>query len=251
MRSLFIVFLLFFSFISLSAQINDIYLVKSDKLNLRTQPNSKAESLGLLSAGFELFVLDVVDDWFKVDFNDNIGWVNKNFLIPKKENSYLKLNLQTGDSPDCENMDWLYDINSKSELKIVVGKGVDFAVKIMNKQNDKCIRAYYIRSGENVVINQIPSGMYYLKIASGLDYRQGVDNNKCLMVFNRNAHYTIGRETLDYKISPKRIEIINGEKYEVEDIPKYELFLDVPKAKVGLNSKDFNSNKITAEQFNQ
>lgn len=232
------------------AQVGDIYIVNVEKLNLRSGASSTSESFGLLGKGSQLYVLEVKEDWFKVEFSEYVGWVRKEYLLSKKENNYAKVNLHTGASPDCENINWLFDTSSECELKIKVGKGADFAVKLMDNISQKCIRAVYIRSGESIVIKNIPRGIFYLKIANGLDFRRGFIEGKCIMVFNRRATYEIGEDTMDFNPSPTRIEIIDGERYEVRDVPRYEVFLDVPKSSVNLG-ENLQTNSISAEEFNR
>lgn len=253
MKTLFIILTFIVAINSAIAQVGDGYRVKSDKLNLRVMPNKDSESLGLLSNGAELFVIETSNEWYKVEFGKYVGWVNKNYLEPKKENSYKKLNLKTGDSPECDNMNWKYDYTSKSSLLISVGNGADFAVKIMNELNHDCIRAFYIRSGESICIKDIPQGRYYLKIGSGLDFRQGVEDGNCIMMFIKNASYQISnnpKDILDFIIKPKRVEVINGDEYEVQDIPRYELHLQVPQNQKGLGN-NLRTNVIDVYKFNQ
>ncbi len=249
--------LFIFSFLSLfgvliaSAQINDVYYVKSEKLNLRVAASTASKSLGLLSKGDELLVLDFDKDWYKVEFGEYQGWVNKDFLEPKKENSYRSLNLQTGDSPECSNMEWRYDYEAKGRLYITAGRGSDFAVKLMDKHSDVCIRAFYIRSGESIIVKDIPQSIYYLKIANGLDYRQGLEQGKCIMVFNRNSNYQIAKDILDFNLGKKRVEKHNGEDFEVQDVPSYSLSLAVPRNSRDDKAKNLDSRRISEKEFNQ
>jgi len=39
------------------------------------------------------------------------------------------------------------------------------------------------------------------------------------MVFNQSAHYEVGEEILDFNMGPKRIETIDGKRYEVQSVP--------------------------------
>lgn len=250
MKRLIALVIIYLSFISVYAQINDVYTVNADKLNLRELPNVESRSFGLLSRGAEVVVIDLTDNWFKVEFGEIKGWLKRSYIIPKPENLYNRINLKTGDSPECDNMDWKYDYAAKGSLEITVGSGADFAVKVMERNTGVCIRAFYVKSGESIKVKDIPQNTYYLKVASGLDFRQGIKEGQCIMVFNQRAHYEVGEEILDFNMGPKRIEIIDGKKYEVQSVPSYRLRFAVRSRDHSL-SDNFDTKTISKEEFNK
>ena len=250
MKRLIFLFVICFISISLYAQINDVYTVNADKLNLRELPNAESRSFGLLSRGAEVVVLDLTENWFKVEFGEIKGWLKRSYVIPKPENLYNRISLNTGDSPECDNMDWKYDYAAKGSLEITVGSGADFAIKIMERYTDACIRAFYIKSGESIKVRDVPQNTYYLKVASGLDFRQGIKDGQCIMIFNQRAHYEVGEEILDFNIGPKRIETIDGKKYEVQSVPSYSLRLAVRSRDHSIKD-NFDTKAISKEEFNK
>jgi hypothetical protein len=54
------------------------------------------------------------------------------------------MNLNTGDSPECDNMAWRYDYGAQGSLEITVGAGADFAVKVMERNTGLCIMLWKI-----------------------------------------------------------------------------------------------------------
>ncbi len=250
MKRLITLLVIYLCSLSLYAQIDDVYIVSAVKLNLREFPNAESKSYGLLSKGQEVLVIDVADHWFKVSVGQYEGWLKSSYVIAKPENLYTRMNLNTGDSPECDNMAWRYDYGAQGSLEITVGAGADFAVKVMERNTGICIRAFYIKSGESIKVKDIPQNTYYLKVASGRDFRQGIKDGQCIMVFNQSAHYEVGEEILDFRMGPKRIETVNGKKYEVQSVPSYSLRLAVRSQDHSLKD-NFDTKTISREEFNR
>ncbi len=250
MKRIIVLLVIYLSSLSLYAQIDDVYIVNADKLNLRELPNAESKSYGLLSRGKEVLVIDIAYDWFKVSVGQYEGWLKSSYVIAKPENLYTRMNLNTGDSPECDNMAWRYDYGAQGSLEITVGTGADFAVKVMERNTGLCIRAFYIKSGESIKVKDIPQNTYYLKVASGRDFRQGIKDGQCIMVFNQSAHYEIGEEILDFNMGPKRIETIDGKRYEVQSVPSYSLRLAVRSRDHSLKD-NFDTKTISNEEFNR
>lgn len=56
-------------------------LYASDIVNIRLQPSTEANILGTLAQGDQVTVVGETSQWFKVNINGNIGYINKAFLV--------------------------------------------------------------------------------------------------------------------------------------------------------------------------
>lgn len=56
-------------------------LYASDNVNIRLEPSTEAEILGSLTTGDQVTVVGETSQWFKVNINGNIGYINKAFLV--------------------------------------------------------------------------------------------------------------------------------------------------------------------------
>ena len=109
----------------------------------------------------------------------------------------------------------------------------------MNIKTEKCIRYVFINSGTTYSIENIPEGMYYLKIAYGKDWLSKVENGQCVGKFIKNPLYEKGEDVLDFNIKRES----NG-----RSIPSYQLSLDVVSSGI---SNSFNSQNISESDFNK
>lgn len=153
------------------------------------------------------------------------------------QNGWKKETINNGQLPACYNF-----TPQKSKinnyLEIVVGGGTDVAIKLMNKETEKCVRYVFINSGTTYKIKNIPEGQYYLKIAYGKNWLSKIIEGQCVGKFIRNPIYEKGDEILDYNL-----------KYDDGgySIPNFRLSLDVLSTGV---SSSFNSEKISEGDFN-
>lgn len=226
---LFYIFLFYF-FQPLFSQTKE---TQSD-LNLRVLPSKNSLSLGLIPAHTKIIVLDDQNlDWTRIEYNGLKGYAASSFLkdIDEPYSKWSKLDYKTGQEPDCENYDIQYDMKSDGLLRIYLSENSDCVIKVMNKNNGKCIRIAYIRSGDSFEMKNIPKGTYFLKLAYGKDFRKGIVNEKCVVKFIENAIYEIGSEIL-------RIDDINY---------GYELFLGVSEKEM---ENEFNTKPIDEKSFN-
>lgn len=146
--------------------------------------------------------------------------------------------VENGQLPECYNFLPMYS-NIDNYLRVYVGSGTDVAIKIMNIENDQCVRYIFINSGSTYNISNIPEGNYYLKIAYGKDWLSKIENDQCIGKFLRDPIYEKGTDILDFFI-----------KYTADgySIPSYSLELDVISSQT---SNSFNSHNISEEDFNQ
>lgn len=185
----------------------------------------------------------------KLNSNDSDKITNKLEKKKQDENtddysSWERLNMLTGEVPECENITPLFDYSISNYLRIVVGPGADAIVKLMDRKSNKCIRCVYVQKNEQYEMQNIPQGYYYVKIALGEDYRKKVENNICYMKFVKFAHYKKGTQILDYHI---RKEIIDN-LYEKTSIPSYEIYLDIISSN---RANTFISSEISEQEFNK
>lgn len=66
---------------SLTDYSASVTLYASDDVNIRQQPSTEADKLGMLSKGNAVTVVGESPQWFKVNVNGNIGYVSKAFLV--------------------------------------------------------------------------------------------------------------------------------------------------------------------------
>mgnify|MGYP003339737357 CR=1 FL=1 len=50
-----------------------------DFLNVRSEPNQNAAKLGVLNSGDIVELVEEVDDWSKIKYNDQIGYVKTEY----------------------------------------------------------------------------------------------------------------------------------------------------------------------------
>jgi hypothetical protein len=103
-------------------------------------------------------------------------------------------------------------------LEVQVGGGTDVAIKVMNSENEQCIRYVFVNSGSTFRIRNITEGKFYLKIAYGKDWFSKVENGKCIGKFLRNPMYEKGKDILDFNLQ----HTVDG-----FNIPSYQLKIDV------------------------
>lgn len=90
---------------------------------------------------------------------------------------------------------------------IKMGKGCNVAVKIMELGTDKCIRYVYVAENTTTTVQEIPQGVYYLKLAYGYDWMENETINGKQGKFTRNVLYERSQDTFDFGIKNSREEI--------------------------------------------
>jgi uncharacterized protein YgiM (DUF1202 family) len=227
-----------------TGKIGDDYLVTSNTLNLRSEPNSASEIITELVKGSSCKLLSLSDDgWWLVKTEDEIqGYVSSKLLKRDPYSGWIKKKLESGESPDCDNYDKQYGDNIDNYLRINVGSHTNVVVKLMQRRpdGDICIRFIFVPKNGTSELKNIPEGDYYLKIAYGSDWRQKVIDGKCVGKFMEDAHYEIGKERLSYNII---------HQIDKDQIPSYELTLDM--ITVRAKNKEFNVNSISQDEFNK
>jgi hypothetical protein len=226
-----------------SAQTNEQYLVNSKTLNMRSDAGKEYEVVATLSMGDAVTLIEKYDNgWWSVDFDGTQGFVFAQLLKIDPNSGWNKKHYESGETPECENVDPQYDYKLDNYLKVNVGSHTDVVIKLMKKQysGDICNRIVFIRSNETYTLKNIPEGNYYLKIAYGSDWRQKIVDQQCYGKFMKKAQYEIGKERLDYTVI---------HKYDRDQVPSFELSLDVIVTR-GTKST-FKSNEISEAEFNK
>lgn len=243
-----LIFFLFICSLGFAQQNDDQYLVSSKVLNVRNGPGKEFKIVATLSQNEPVSVLEKNENgWWEIEFDGDKGFVFSEMLKINPDNGWDKKKYESGETPDCENIDPKFDYKIDNYLKVDVGSNTDVVIKLMKKNSfggdDICSRIIFIRAGETYYLKNVPEGVYYLKIAYGKDWRQKIIDNKCYGKFMRNAQYEIGKNILDFNIIHKS----NG-----VSIPYFELSLDIVVQKYDKNRKStFSSKDINEEQFNK
>ncbi len=155
-----------------------------------------------------------------------------------KAEGWEEENISNGELPDCYN--FIPQFGSIDNfLEVKVGSNTDVVIKVMNLENNNCIRYVFVNSGTTYQLINIPEGQYYLKIAYGEDWFSKVENGQCTGKFVRNAMYEKGEDVMDFNIQ----HTIDG-----YNIPSFRLELDVISSNI---SNSFNSQNISEDEFNK
>lgn len=245
--------LIFFSASNIHAQ--ESYVVNAKTINVRKEASLKGEILGTIPKGEIVTVINSDNpEWWLITYYDNEGYVSSKLLITIEKStqyhSYKKVEANTGDNYNCENIKPQYDTSIDNELIINVGYNSDAVVKLMN-YSGICIRICYIKGGDKYSMRNIPLGDYYLKIAYGKDYRQSIDDNKCIVRFLRDPVYKKGEQNLKFEKTRKGNKVVGDKEYANYDISYFELTLNNEFEKGISKEKTFNSKKISEKDFNK
>jgi hypothetical protein len=227
----------------LEVKIGETYLITSQSLNLRSEANKTSSIIVTLKVGDEVRLLNAENSiWWYVSDGNNEGYVFSQYLKLDPYSGWNKKQYESGETPECENVAPQYDYKLDNYLKVNVGSHTDVVIKLMKKQysGDICTRIIFIRSNETYYLRNIPEGNYYLKIAYGSDWRQKIVDNQCYGKFMKNAQYEIGQERLDYNVI---------HKYDRDQVPSFELSLDVIVTRG--TKPTFKSNDISEAEFNR
>lgn len=81
---------------------------------------------------------------------------------------------------------------------IHMGHGCNAAIKIMDLQTNKCIRYVYVAENTTTTVQEIPQGVYYLKLAYGYNWMEKKTHNGKQGKFTRNVSYERSQDTFDF-----------------------------------------------------
>lgn len=77
----------------------------------------------------------------------------------------------------------------------------------MDLKTNKCIRYVYVAENTTTTVQEIPQGVYYLKLAYGYDWMEKDTNDGKQGKFTRNVLYERSQDTFDFGIKNSREEI--------------------------------------------
>ncbi|HHW31552.1 MAG TPA: SH3 domain-containing protein [Clostridiaceae bacterium] len=81
-----LVLILIFSFCLVSsAEENKVGIVTCDVLNIRELPGTENKILRQVTHGERLQILESSEEWYKIKYNDDIGWVHSDYITVKVE----------------------------------------------------------------------------------------------------------------------------------------------------------------------
>lgn len=212
---------------------------------------SAIEKLGQIQLnGNELTILNGGKE--KFDFsNSKVDVKQKENTLDTDLDNWKETNLVSGNVSLCENIISQYDYDIDNELLVNVGSNTDVVIKLMKKEANKeiCIRVVYIRSKDSYSIKNIPTGLYFLKIAYGNDYRQKVEGKKCILKFMKKAMYEKRTDEFEFYIKRLPDEKRGDYIYKHWENPSYSLSLDVIQSLD--EEENFKSNEISESEFNK
>ncbi len=61
----------------------EVYVTAEGGLNMRKEPSASSEVLAVIPDGTKLVILDEKDDWYKVEYDDQTGWISKKYTSEK------------------------------------------------------------------------------------------------------------------------------------------------------------------------
>lgn len=169
---------------------------------------------------------------------------NRNISVDTPSNNvdgYESTFVTTGDLK-CSNITPKYDYSIKTKLYIKNTGNTDLVSKLMNKNEETAYRIVYIKPNEEVVIENIPQGIYYLKHAAGKNWYQKITDGKCVGIFKNEYGYYMGKGILDFNLK----ETVT-ERGKTISTPIFEISAGVQSSSLPYS----NPNKISSEEFNK
>lgn len=117
---------------------------------------------------------------------------------------------------------------------ITIGNGCNVAVKIVDQKTEKCIRYVYVSENSTTTVQEIPQGVYYLKLAYGYDWMSFDTDSIKLGKFSRNVSYEKSQGTFDFGVKNSQDEISYKLEINVVNSKLENNFLTTP-----IDEKDF------------
>ena len=111
---------------------------------------------------------------------------------------------------------------------IAMGSGCNVAVKIMDLRTDKCILYVYVAENSPTTVQEIPQGVYYLKLAYGYDWMEYENEGEKIGKFTRNVSYERSQDTFDFGVKNSKDEVNYRLEINVVDSKLENNFLATP-----------------------
>lgn len=110
---------------------------------------------------------------------------------------------------------------------IELGGELDMAVKIIDVESDQAIRYVYVPAGSTTTVNELPTGIYYLKITYGKDWMYTNENGKVIGKFTKETSYEQSTTTFDFGAKNTLEAKYYSLKIHIKHDPRYESFSTV------------------------
>jgi uncharacterized protein YgiM (DUF1202 family) len=174
-------------------------------LNIRKEPNSKANRIGAVRNGELVDLLDSTNGaWFKIVSADGEkGFVLAKYLVVRPDLEWQKVPHSTGEKPACENISEQYDYaknHSEYEIKNDMFED-DAIVKLYRIVGNKevCIRSVFVKHKESFTMSNIPLDYYRVRYATGSNFVKQTVGGKCKVKFLKDPNYYEMEDVLDFK----------------------------------------------------
>ncbi len=146
--------------------LNKIYTTTTD-VNFRQGPSTSYKTNGILNRGTEVLVLEyTTSDWYKVEYNNKVGYVASRYLVekvttPLKSNEYIvtgsQVNVRSGASTSYK----VVTTVKRGNIVTVTGKKNNwYKIKVNNKTG--YIRNDYL-TRDLVIVDISDQMLYYFK----------------------------------------------------------------------------------------
>ena len=146
--------------------------VTAETLNVRSGPSSKTEKLGQLKKyqTITVYVDDSQGNWASIRHDGTKAFVYNKYIKPGSGKTAFRSDCRTAGITRPRNND---TFNSKllgeNTLKVDNKFGTDALVKLKDHNGNSMVTAY-VRGGQSITVNKIPSGSYQFQYATGRNY---------------------------------------------------------------------------------
>ncbi len=153
--------IIIFSFIALATSVSasnfNTVKVNADVLNVRASDNIDSKIIGKSIKDSVLYTVGESDNWFKIDFGKNTGWVSKDYLDILSESVPVNVNasvLNMRESPDKDG-NLLMKLTEGTDLEILDKSGDWYEVE-HNGVTGYVFEKYVSISDEGVIPSKLP-----------------------------------------------------------------------------------------------
>lgn len=170
-----------------------IWIEAPGGLNMRSEPNTNSKILKIIPDGTELVSLEMSGEWYKVSYDEKVGWVHRDFVRTFKEeikentnDNWKSYNNSVHNYTVSHPEDWVnkdYGSNEAANLLSYVGFGLQLAdslnpavlppivIKITTDKKDAVDELYSKKSevkSSSVTISQKKANQYIYIASSGV-----------------------------------------------------------------------------------
>jgi hypothetical protein len=149
-----------------------VMYVTAETLNVRSGPSGKAEKLGKLKKYQTITVYgdDSQGNWASIRHNGKNAFVYNKYIKPGSGKTAFRSDCRAAGITRPRNNDTFdSELWGENALKVDNKFGTDALVKLKD-HNDKAMVIAYVRGGQSISVNNIPSGSYQFQYATGKSY---------------------------------------------------------------------------------